>query len=188
MLIYIYFSLSLSGWAMVQYLPTGEFRFIPKDEWSLDDILGTPADADHGYYIECDLSYPTDLHDTFNDYPPAPIKKSPESLSPYQTSMIRENIIKIKPDIDTDKLEEAIKKSKTSEKLIADLTPKKNYICHYRLLQKFVQLGMKIDKIHRVVKYKQAPWMKEYIDYNTQRRTEATTEFEKDFYKLMNNR
>ena len=173
---------------MVQYLPTGEFRFVPKTEWNLDEILTTPADAEYGYFIECDLSYPDLLHDKFNDYPPAPVKKRPDNLSPFQTNMIRERVQAMKPDLDKEKIEEEIEKTKTSEKLIADLLPKKIYICHYRMLQKYKELGMNIDAVHRVVRFKQAPWMKEYIDYNTEQRSKANSEFEKEFYELMNNR
>ena len=58
---------------------------------------------------------------------------------------------------------------------------------NYRLLKLYIQLGIKITKINRVLEYSQDNYMKSYIMLNTEQRIKAKTEFEKDFYKLMNN-
>ena len=72
-------------------------------------------------------------------------------------------------------------------KLIPNLYDKKNYVLQYRNLKLYLELGMVLKKIYRVLSFHQSSWLKSYIDFNTARRTDARSEFEKDFFKLMNN-
>jgi hypothetical protein len=73
------------------------------------------------------------------------------------------------------------------EKLIPNLNNKEKYVLHHRNLKQYLSLGLKLTKIHRGVKFLERDWMKEYIQLNTDLRTKGTTDFEKDFFKLMNN-
>ena len=73
------------------------------------------------------------------------------------------------------------------KKLIPNLGNKNKYVLHYKNLQLYLSLGMKLTKIHKVLKFKQSDWMNKYIDFNTKKRMVATNNFEKDFFKLMIN-
>ena len=126
-----------------------------------------------GYFLEVDFQYPDELHELHNDYPLAPEKLavSSDMLSKYCKNIADTYEIKV-GDV---------------KKLIPDLGNKTNYVVHYRNLQLYLSLGMKLTKIHRVLKFKQSDWMKKYIDFNTEKRMNAANDFEKDFLKLMIN-
>ena len=71
------------------------------------------------------------------------------------------------------------------KKFIPNLGDKINYVLHYRNLQLYLGLGMKLTKIHLVLKFKQSNWMKNYIQFNTEKSTNAADRFQKKFFKLM---
>ena len=73
------------------------------------------------------------------------------------------------------------------EKLISHFKPRKNYVVHYRTLRQCLELGMRITAVHRGISFYQSPWMEPYIRKNTELRKTAANNFEKDFFKLMNN-
>ena len=164
---------NLYGQAMSQYLPVGDFKWVPEKDLQTLDVMAVEDEADIGYFLEVDLDYPEALHDLHSDYPLAPEKMliEREMLSPYQQGL--------KEDL-------GYKPAKV-EKLVPNLWNKHNYVLHYRTLKLYLSLGMNLRKIYRAVQFKQMPWLKAYIEHNTRLRALAQTDFEKDFFKLMNN-
>ena len=73
------------------------------------------------------------------------------------------------------------------EKLVPNLRDKKSYIIHIRALAQVLKYGLIPNRIHRAIEFNQSAWMKPYIDFNTQLRTKAENDFDKDLFKLMNN-
>ena len=72
-------------------------------------------------------------------------------------------------------------------KLVPNLYNKEKYIVHYRNLKQYLEYGMVLKKVHKILAFDQAPWLEPYIKFNTLQRSRARNDFEKDFFKLMNN-
>ena len=146
---------NLYGWAMLQKLPVGGFKWMTNKE--IENLFNnqivqewekTPC------ILEVDLIYPEELHDLHNDYPLCP---------------------------------ERVECERGVKKLIPNLRDKNNYVVHYKTLMQYLSLGMELKKIHRGIKFNEEAFLKPYIDANVKLRTQAKNDFEKDFFKLMNN-
>ena len=83
-------------------------------------------------------------------------------------------------------LPERMKINKCS-KLVCNLYDQNNYVFHIRSLKQALYHGLILKKVHRVIQFNQEAWLKEYIDMNTESRKQAKNDFEKYFFKLMNN-
>jgi hypothetical protein len=167
---------NLYGNSMCTYLPHSNFRLVEEYllDVILDTILKTADDADTGYTLKVDIRVPKHLHNYFSDFPLAPenIEIPEEELSEYQKNLINK--------LRDGKYEPCIK-------LVPNLWDKKEYVVHYRLLKYYVSKALIVTKVHWVVQYTQKPWLKKYIEQNTEYRKDATTKFGKDYFKLMNN-
>ena len=156
---------------MSRYLPYCRFKWLKyADNF---DVNWISEKSSIGYILEVDLEYPDEWPVLHNDYPLAPEKLAIpyDMLSDYGKKIAGEYEIKV---VDV-------------KKLIPDLGNKTNYVLYYKNLQLYLSLGMKLRKIHTVLKFKQSNWMKKYIDFNTEKRTNAANSFEKDYFKLMIN-
>ena len=163
---------NLYGWAMSQPLPVGNFRWIRKVPTE-KQIMSWQVKRKTGFILEVDLEYPQELHDKHNSYPLAPeTTQVPEDwYSPHQKELA---------------IELGLSKDKT-EKLLLALKDKEKYVIHYRNLQLYLSLGMRLKKVHSVLAFDQEDWMEPYIRLNTELRKKATSDFKKNFFKLMNN-
>ena len=79
------------------------------------------------------------------------------------------------------------KKVSKVEKLICNIEDKEKYVIHIKVLKQAVNNGLVFKKVYRVIQFNQKDWLKSYIDMNTKIRKEAKNDFERDFFKLMNN-
>ena len=122
-------------------------------------IKSYEEDSDKGYIIKVDVEYPKHLQFSYLG-----------NTSHYDLPFLPEKI-----------------KINRIEKLICNLSGKENYVCHIRLLEKSLNHGLILKKVHRLIQFNQEAWFKLYIDMNTELREKAKNEFEKDFCKLMNN-
>ena len=73
------------------------------------------------------------------------------------------------------------------KKLVCNLRNKKKYVVHIKSLKQALNHGLKLKKVHRIVEFNQQAWLKPYIDMNTELRKLVKNDFQKDFFKLMNN-
>jgi hypothetical protein len=160
---------NLYGKAMSDPLPIGDYRW----EETKDFNVKQSVDGDRGFMIEVDLEYPEHLHDLHSDYPLSPENCKGE-YSPLMKQYYKE-------------LGYSEKEIKNTNKLIPNLRNTSNYVIHLKNLQLYLSLGMILTNIHRSISFQQDTWLQYYINFNTDQRKKAKNDFEKDFFKLMNN-
>ena len=129
-----------------------------------------------GYFLEVDLDIPRHLHDYFSQYPPCAEHQqiSNEMLSKYQMDL-------------KSKIHNGSTPESHDSKLCLTLTNKREYGIHYRLLQFFLHLGVRLVKVHRVTRFIEKQYAKEYIDMCVNKRKNSNNKFEKDLYKMCMN-
>ena len=156
---------NLYGWVMSSYLPYGGFKWLKNVDGF--DVNSVSEKSPIGYIFEVNLEYPDELHALHNDYPldPEKIAISYDMLSNYCKKIADEYEINVGD----------------MKKLIPHLGNKTNYVLHYRCLQLYLSLGIKLTKNHRVLTFKQSDQIKKYIHFNNEKRTNAANSFEKKF-------
>ena len=134
---------NLYGWAMSQYLPTGGFKWLSPKQIEKINLGKYTENSKKGMILEVDLEYPQELHDLHNDYPSAAEKlcMTKNMLSPYCKQILEKFNIMIAQ----------------VKKLIPTLADKQKYVLHYRNLQLYLNLGIKLKKIYRVLMFNQSP-------------------------------
>ena len=163
--------------AMSRRLPARGFRFLNENQvksFSLEEIMKIDESDLTGYLFEVSLEYPEHLHDQHNDYPLAPEHVLPEyrHLSPLQKNLAKQY---------------NLPKNGNTKKLIPNLNDKKNYIVFGTALKLYLELGMRLTNIHRIMAFEQEAWLAPFIAHNTEMRKKATSAFQIAFWKLLNN-
>ena len=166
---------SLYSTAMVQKLPVSDFIFLTEEQIAQFDLTGKTWDleGDHGYYIECDIDIPPEIHKKTNAYPLCPerVIVTDDMLSPLsKTAMKNLN-----------------KTSYTMKKLVATMFPKEKYKCHWKTLKLYIDIGAKITKIHRIVRFKQDNFVESFIRHCIKLRSETDSPFYKQCFKTVMN-
>ena len=154
---------------MCNPLPVGKFKWVEirKKNKFISKML---KERKFNFFIECNIEYPEELHGLHNDYPLAPEKIVIDDNfkeSPYRKT-IRDKF----------KEEYNIKLTKSKvPKLVSTLTNKKNYVVHAKLLRYYIKLGLKIY-VTKILTFEEKPWMKSFIEFNIDKRTKTTNDFE----------
>lgn len=164
---------NLYGSSMKEKLPVSDFRWVYSHIYNRIDWSNCDLNGEKGYILEVDLEYPSHLHESHNSFPLAPeqLDINFDILSPYAKNIhktLRNNEIY------------------KAKKLTATFNSRKKYVLHFCTLQLYLQLGLKILKIHRVIEFTQAKVLESYIDTCTEKRKQSTKIFEVIF-KLMGN-
>ena len=164
---------NLYSYSMSLPLPVGDYKFLDQEEIDNFDIPSVDPQGETGFFVDCSIGYPVSLHDAHSDFPLAPthITITKDMLSPASI-----------------RLEEQLgQKFNPCRKLAPTLLDKENYVCHSSNLQFHVRHGLIVKKIHRILSFTQAAFLKPYIDFNSSKRQQATNTFQRDHYKLLNN-
>ena len=166
---------NLYGLAMCKKLPYDDFKWY---YGRMDEkrVMKYSDDDDIGYILEVDLDYPKELHDLHKDYPLAP---EIMSISENMLSQVQKDIHKYYYGKDAS--------DEKTNKLVLNVMDKKKYVLHISALKFYLQHGLSLGKVHRAISFKQANFLKPFIEFNTEKRTNAKNDFEKDLFKLMNN-
>lgn len=137
---------NLYGSVMMHSLPYCDFNFLNQEEIEKFDVTSITKDSDEEYVLECDLFYPPEIHELHNCYPLCAENRVVEDdeIAPHSRNLF-------------EKLNGTKHKRIKTKKLIPNLYSKKNYIIHYRHLQLCLDLGLKIERIHRIMSFQQKP-------------------------------
>jgi hypothetical protein len=124
----------------MQKLPSGEFQWLDNDQIEKFDIDKFNLVGKYGNIIECDQTYPKKLHNLHQNLPLAPevLEVNFNSLSPYAK----------KPLLESDG-----QKKYKDVKLMATFQKRENYVTHFKNLELYLDLGMKLKKIHQILKF-----------------------------------
>ena len=155
-------------------LPYQDFRWLNDYMFKRIDWHNIDTENAYGYILEVDLEYPDHLHEQHTNFPLAPenVEVTFDDLSDFskQSYMTLQNGIQYK-DV----------------KLVSTMYDRKRYVLHFKNLKLYLQLGMKLTKIRRVLQFRQKRFIAPFIEKCTEMRSNAKTKFEQDQFKKVAN-
>jgi len=165
---------NLYGLAQMAKLPQSDFTWLSPEEIKKFDVTKLDLEGDYGYFVDCDLHYSKTLHNKHSNLPLAPevLEVNYDDLSPYS-----KNALFISGQ----------KKRYKDVKLMATFTDRIHYGLHAKNLKLYLQLGMKLKKIHRILRFKQSAFIAPFIQKCTDARQASKTKFESDQFKKLSN-
>ena len=163
---------NLYGYAMTKKLPLNGFKWSDPNKYTSEFITNYNDQSSKGYLLEADIEYPKYLDKSHEDLPfLCERKKINNDIKKAHNKVYKNFNITHEP----------------KNKLIATIQDKTKYVVNISTLKQALNHGLILTKVHRVIEFNQSNWLKPYIDKNTELRAKAKNEFEKNFFKLMNN-
>jgi hypothetical protein len=171
----------LYGHAMSGSLPIRGFRWLGVQQAAEVGLvcgadgrweLGVQQEG-QGFLVSVDLEYPSHLHALHDDYPAAPeaCVVQADMLSAYSRQVLEVNGRAFVP----------------AKKLLATLQGKQHYVVHHTALRQYLKLGLRVTAVHKILVFREERWLAPFVDHNAAARQAASNDFEKGFYKLLNN-
>ena len=159
---------------MTQQMPEGDFNWVDEEEFRTIDWVQQLPDQPFGFFVECDMEYPQQVHPRLHDYTLALEKFTIDFM------LLTEAHVALPSKY-------SIPQSSESEKLEPNLRPKALYGLPYFNFKFYLQQRMGLTKDHLFLKFRQSAWLAPYTRKNQDLRAAAQNEFAKDFFKLMKN-
>ena len=168
-------AVNLYGYAMSKPLPVADFRWLSEEEMERFDPMEdvTEEDGETGYIVECTLQYDSENHADHNSIPLAAHKQTIDAsmLSEYaKTALAAQRNGKIG--------------SYKASKLTSSFQKREKYVCHGVNLKLYLELGMRLVKIHRVIAFTQKAFIRPYIEFCSKMRAESKTKSRSNTFKM----
>ena len=169
-------AVNLYGYAMSRPLPIRNFRWLSLEEMQDFDALRDVSDeSDTGYIVECTLDYPEEFHADHNSFPLAPHRQTitGDMLSEYAREAL------------------SVQKRKgaqyRAEKLTSSFLRREKYVCHGTNLKLYLELGMRLVAVHRVIAFDQEAFIAPYIKFCSEMRAKSKTKTRSNTFKYAAN-
>ena len=150
-------------------LPARGFKWLTRYEKDSLDVMNIADDSDIGYILVVGLKIPVENHDLYDQFPLCPdnVVIGEGHVSTYTRKLYAACGIQLR----------------TTKKPCLSLTDKTHSAVQYRTLQSYICLGVVLKRFHKVIRFTQSLWLKDFMKYTTDKRSSAINDFDKMVYK-----